>query len=387
MKDLVIGQKIKLQELLPDVRLALVVDIAASAQVFCLGLKAGQQLADPGYLVFAGNQESPDRALQVEPGIAGGFRVHLDRLPADVERVAIAVAGETADLRGSLRIQSSEQVDLARFAFGDGSAGCRAVIVAEIYRKDVWRLAAVDQGFKDGLDALWRHFAISRPISDFLSLQAPARPAPASPAATPGVRLGKVTLQKSGDKQTVSLKKGGNNPIHVNLNWEKPERLSPLKLVQRFLQQEPDLDLGCFYLLDNGQKGVIQPLGGNFGAKNHSPYIFLDKDDRSGAAADGENLYLYRPESLLLVVVFAFIYEGASGFRDVNGRMRLRDQFDNEILVPLDNPAADRTFCAICTIQKADGGMVITKEERYFRDHREADEHYGFGFNWVSGSK
>jgi tellurite resistance protein TerA len=41
------------------------------------------------------------------------------------------------------------------------------------------------------------------------------------------------------------------------------------------------------YRLRNGDAGVIQPLGGNFGDRHASPWIFLDKDDRSGAAADG----------------------------------------------------------------------------------------------------
>ncbi|MBC7541832.1 MAG: TerD family protein [Candidatus Sericytochromatia bacterium] len=395
MQDLVAGQKLKLSELTQDTRLSVAVELAvgsgAACQVFCFGLRADQQSAGPDYVIFGGNQESPCRALQLETPdhrMAGGFRLHLDKLPADIVRIAIAVArNPTAAVlvTGTLHLRNSEQVDLASFAFGAAGDGQAAVIVTEVYLKDVWRLAAVGQGFKEGTPALWRHFGITRPIGDFLGLS--EAPAAVVKPATP-VRLGKVILQKQGDQQKVSLKKDtGNNPICLNLNWAKPQTDGPLKLVQSLWSDKPDLDLGCFYLLRDGQKGVIQPLGGMFGAKHHSPYIYLDKDDRTGTDSDGENLFLFRPAEVLLVVVFAFIYEGAANFRDVGAVMRIRDQAENEIAINLDNPTPGRTFCAICSIQGTDDGIVLTKEERYFLGHRDADEHYGFGFTWVAGSK
>jgi tellurite resistance protein TerA len=31
--------------------------------------------------------------------------------------------------------------------------------------------------------------------------------------------------------------------------------------------------------------------------------------------------------------------------------------------------------------------VTILKEEKYFGGHKEADDYYRFGFNWVAGSK
>jgi tellurite resistance protein TerA len=31
--------------------------------------------------------------------------------------------------------------------------------------------------------------------------------------------------------------------------------------------------------------------------------------------------------------------------------------------------------------------VTILKEEKYFSGHKEADDYYRFGFNWVAGSK
>ena len=88
-----------------------------------------------------------------------------------------------------------------------------------------------------------------------------------------------INLQKG---QKVSLEKN-----LVNLNWNS----RPAK--QGFLSsllggnQGIDLDLGCLYELKNGQKGAVQALGNSFGNLNQAPYISLDGDDRTGAAAAG----------------------------------------------------------------------------------------------------
>jgi tellurite resistance protein TerA len=137
----------------------------------------------------------------------------------------------------------------------------------------------------------------------------------------------------------------------------------------------------------DGRKGVIQPLGSYFGARNEPPFIYLDKDDRSGAAQDGENLYIYRPDVVDLVMIFALIYQGAKDFTSVQGRMTIRDHVGNEIFMRLDNPDRNRTFCSVCSFRKAGNTLEVIKEELYFQDHSYADHHFGFGFRWRAGSK
>jgi tellurite resistance protein TerA len=205
------------------------------------------------------------------------------------------------------------------------------------------------------------------------------------------VSLGKVTLEKKGAQRTVSLDKSRpTQTIHVNLNWEAPAQPRKGLLGTLFgggAASEPDLDLGCMYRLKDGSAGVIQPLGGNFGARDRPPFIFLDKDDRSGAAADGENLYFHRPQDVDLAIVFAMIYEGAEDFVQVGGRMTLHDAAGGETLIRLSAPERGHTFCVVASLRPAAGGVVITKEERYFTGHPEADRAFGFGFNWRPGSK
>ena len=204
------------------------------------------------------------------------------------------------------------------------------------------------------------------------------------------VNLGKVTLEKRGEQRTVSLDKGRpTQTIHVNLNWDAPAQPRRGLLGGLFAggSTQPDLDLGCMYRLRDGSAGVIQPLGSNFGDRQRSPWIFLDKDDRSGAAADGENLYFHRPQEVELAIVFAMIYEGANDFVEVGGRMTLHDAAGGETLIRLSAPERGRTFCVVASLRSAADRVVITKEERYFSDHQEADRAFGFGFRWQAGSK
>lgn len=205
-------------------------------------------------------------------------------------------------------------------------------------------------------------------------------------AATGGapVNLGKVTLEKRGEKSAVSLRKGGGvQAIHVNLNWDAPAKKGLLAA----FQSAPDLDLGCMFRLKTGEAGVIQSLGNTFGARDRPPYIFLDKDDRSGAASDGENLYIFRPDLIDLVLIFAFIYQGASDFGSVGGRMSVKDPEGREIFMRLNSPERCRNFCGIASIRPVGSSIEITKEELYFPSHREADQRFGFGFRWAAGSK
>jgi tellurite resistance protein TerA len=53
----------------------------------------------------------------------------------------------------------------------------------------------------------------------------------------------------------------------------------------------------------------------------------------------------------------------------------------------LNNPDANRPLCAAAMISNLGSQVSILKEEKYFKDHQEADNYYRFGFRWTAGSK
>lgn len=394
--QLVRGQKVKLSDITSsmavEVGISLTYTGAGSVDITCFGVDAANRLSDDRYFIFYNQPTSPANEIR-KLGAGGGdserFALDLARLPSSIVKLvftaAIDGAGTMSQLtQGHLRL-SSQGSEVMRFPFtGSDFAQEKAIIIAEIYLKDIWRIAAVGQGFNGGLSALLSHFGgseVSGPPAP-----PPAPPTPPTPPVPPPptVNLKKITLEKSGQSQKIDLRKQGQNePFHINLNWDTQVKSSG------FFggTTTADLDLGCLYEMADGRKGVIQALGDMFGSRDQHPHIFLDKDDRSGTATDGENLYVLRPDLINRVVVYAFIYEGTARFQDVNGRVTIKDDAGNEIHIPLNNPDSSNMFCAICALQRVGNSLSITKEERYFAGHAEADKHYGFGFRWISGRK
>ena len=59
------------------------------------------------------------------------------------------------------------------------------------------------------------------------------------------------------------------------------------------------------YRLKDGAAGGHPGPGQQLRRRRSAPYIKLDKDDRSGASANGENMDFFRPELIDFAVVFA----------------------------------------------------------------------------------
>jgi len=429
------GQKGKLADLGTGHAFNVDVEIAANGaavDVSCFGLDANDKLSDDRYMVFYNQLASPEGAVRLD--LKGGrarFAVNLDQLPASIAKLVFVAAIDGAATMRTLGASALSLGSAVRFPWSGADFGDeKALIVAEIYRRDgLWRFGAVGQGFNGGLSALLKHFGGTE-----AGTPAPA-PAPAAvPAPTPAapkVSLSKVTLDKRGDKVSLDKRPGGGyGRIHVNLNWNQaalappPASPPPPSSAARgggFLDRLTsmagdlankagemankagaarkgrsgiDLDLGCMYELADGRRGLVQALGNTFGDYEREPFIQLDADDRTGAAANGENLFINgeRFDKIKRAVIFSFIYEGAANWSVTNGVVTVTAPGQAPVEVKLDG--GDRQImCAIALIENRGGNLVITKLAEYFQQqgmtsaHELMDRHYGFGMRWKTGSK
>lgn len=429
------GQKGKLADLGAGHVFDVDVEIAAngaSVDVSCFGLDANDKLSDDRYMVFYNQLASPEGAVRLD--LSGGrarFAVNLDLLPNSIAKLVFVAAIDGAATMRTLGASSLSLGSAVRFPWSGADFGDeKALIVAELYRRDgLWRFGAVGQGFNGGLSALLKHFGGTEAGSP-----APAAPAPApasAPAPKPAVSLSKVTLDKRGDKVSLDKRPGGGyGRIHVNLNWNQaaiappPASPPPPSSAARgggFLDRLTsmagdlankagemankagaarkgrsgiDLDLGCMYELADGRRGLVQALGNTFGDYEREPFIQLDADDRTGAAANGENLFINgeRFDKIKRAVIFSFIYEGAANWGVTNGVVTVTAPGQAPVEVKLDG--GDRQImCAIALIENRGGNLVITKLAEYFQQqgmtsaHELMDRHYGFGMRWKTGSK
>ncbi|MEV6264479.1 TerD family protein [Streptomyces sp. NPDC051784] len=182
------GHKAKISDLTSGTDLYVGVQIAApglSFDISCFGLDADEQLSDDRYFIFFNQPKSPEESIQLLGAQAGdteSFRVTLDRIPANIHKLSFTATvdgtGQMSQVGpGYIRIVAGGE-EVVRYAFtGSEFTTERAVMLGDFYLKDVWRFAAVGQGFDGGLDALLRNFGGE------VAEEEPAAPAP---AAAPG---------------------------------------------------------------------------------------------------------------------------------------------------------------------------------------------------------
>ncbi|GGX56580.1 hypothetical protein GCM10010358_08240 [Streptomyces minutiscleroticus] len=163
------GHKARISDVTAGTDLYVGVQISAPGLTFdisCFGLDADERLSDDRYFVFFNQPKSPEESIQLlgpQAGDTESFRVTLDKVPAHIQKLSFTAtidgAGQMSQIGpGYLRIVAGGE-EVARYSF-DGSEFSteRAVMLGDFYLKDVWRFAAVGQGFDGGLDALLRNF-------------------------------------------------------------------------------------------------------------------------------------------------------------------------------------------------------------------------------------
>ncbi|MFD5453463.1 TerD family protein [Streptomyces sp. NPDC127100] len=186
------GHKARISDLTAGTDLYVGVQISGpglSFDISCFGLDADERLSDDRYFVFFNQPKTPEEAVQLLGAQAGdteSFRVTLDRIPSHIQKLSFTAtidgAGQMSQVGpGYIRIVAGGE-EVARYPFsGSEFSTERAVMLGDFYLKDVWRFAAVGQGFDGGLEALLRNFG-----GEVAEDEAPAPQQPQAGGAAPG---------------------------------------------------------------------------------------------------------------------------------------------------------------------------------------------------------
>jgi tellurite resistance protein TerA len=335
-----------------------------------------------------------------QPGAGGRFDVALGKLPADVARIVFCVtvdqAGASKTLSGFsnaiIEVKDAAGAAIASYRPELQGASEAAMTFGELYkRNDEWKFRAVGQGFNGGLGPLARSFGID--VADEPAAPPPppaaAPPPPPPPSAAPAaaaavpISLSKVSLEKKG--QAISLEKRGSSfgEIVVNLNWTRGKK--------SFFGGGTaiDLDLGCLLEMMDGQKGVVQALGRQFGAFNDPPFVQLDGDDRTGDVSKGETMRINGAEWQWIkrVAIFANIYDGVPNWQATDGIVTVTMPDQPPIEVRMTEGRNNQRLCGVVMLENDGGKLKATRIVEYYRDQSELDRAHNWGMRWVAGSK
>lgn len=142
----------------------------------CFGVDGNGKLSDDRYMIFYNQKMSPKAEIKVED-IADGVRytLNLPTIPDFINRLVFTVSIDGNKTMGEMnsletKIYQSGAKDIEMTLGGNDFSNEKAVIVMEIYRKDVWRIGCVVSGFDGGLSALLKYFGgeevVSEPVQE-----------------------------------------------------------------------------------------------------------------------------------------------------------------------------------------------------------------------------
>ncbi|WP_372404704.1 TerD family protein [Acinetobacter piscicola] len=335
------GQKLQLQQLSLQQELSIEVDIQASFNIdlSCFGLDANQKLSDEAFMVFYNQPVTPDGAVrwQAQPKQTFHFQLNLVNLN-QIQRFSICAAIDDphATMKqiqgGTINIKNPSGQILASFTIQPQIFHQeKAIMLADVYFKDVWRLGIVAQGFNGGLAALVEHFggevaqdeATPSTITQPVSTPTPpiSQPTTTNPS---GLNLNKIQLEKTGQSHHINLNKNNHEYLKIEVIWvDNGDGRS----------DNDDLDLRVGFMLQHQNTMGYVWCPSQQGALESYPYI-QHQGDITGAsiAQPGKETVLVHPDIAkklggkvaLVFSVYSAVSNGVVSIASLQPKMRMQ---------------------------------------------------------------
>lgn len=201
-------------------------------------------------------------------------------------------------------------------------------------------------------------------------------------------------LDKNGESGLISPPADGFNKIHVGLAWNNiiVEKSSGfMGLIKKMTKQGVDLDLGCFFELNDGTRGILQPFGDLYGNFDALPYISLSGDNRTGEGEGHDEAISINGtqwSKIKRVLVYCYIYKGPNDWSQIKPHLDI-NLSDEENLLAIEPrlKTNDLSVCALASMKNIKDGLQIVTHGEYFVSQAAMDRAFGFGLKWEDGAK
>lgn len=201
-------------------------------------------------------------------------------------------------------------------------------------------------------------------------------------------------LDKNGESNIISPPEGGFKKFTIGLAWNNiivEEASGFMGLIKKASKQGVDLDLGCFFELQDGTRGILQPFGDLFGDFESMPYISLSGDNRTGDG-DGhdETLQINGTQwsKVKRVLVYCYIYKGPKDWSQIKPQLDIHLSSTEKLLtITPQLKTSELSVCALASLENVKNGLKIVTHGEYFVSQAAMDRAFGFGLKWEDGAK
>lgn len=224
-----------------------------------------------------------------------------------------------------------------------------------------------------------------------------------------------INLEKDGESTYINLNGATPNSLKNSVmaeltwsfiemrerrNWVRTQYDGIVRNLRTMFNIKRDLDLGIFYELTNGRKGLIDPIqfkgrGGPIDKKTPQgcfraePYIWHEGDQGGLEGEFAEHIYINTPafSSLKRAYIYAFIWRGAPHWEKTDADVLIKVGGQNCVNVKLGQTLDPHKFCVVAEIIPHGDQIEIKRLSTFHKNHSECDIAYGWGFKWTSGTK
>lgn len=200
-------------------------------------------------------------------------------------------------------------------------------------------------------------------------------------------------LSHSGETAIINPPAKGFGKMRIGAAWDMaqvPDTSFLGKMVKRVKTVNVDLDLGCLYELQDGERGAIQALGDLYGSLDQPPFIKLSGDEREGdEEGDDEYILINGAEwsKIKRIVFYIYIYDGMPHWGSIKPQIHINVPGEDSFAVVPTEADSDLAVCAVGGIENVRGGIRMTNYTEFFPGHAEMDRAFGFGLQWADGAK
>ena len=266
MKNMSIGERVKLADFVDQSILnkKMFIEVLGEEEldITCFGLDSEEKLSDDRYMIFYNQLVSPNSEIlaNLTNSKKSIFEIDLNRLPANIKKLVFTLTLDSnKEIRNikpiKLNIGNGIETSIQFVVKGEDFRNEKAIILAEVYFKDLWRLNAVAKGFDGGLSALLKHFGGEEIVEEKKVEEIKSS----------------INLTKG---SSISLDKDQLNGIcSFGLGWDVADNYA----------SSIDLDASCLCFSNGNLKNIIY-----FGNKDENIGISLNGDNLTGEG-DGDD--------------------------------------------------------------------------------------------------